>query len=189
MRFPLLRALHAIHGPLAVVHFDAHLDTWDTYFGVETTHGTPFRRASEEGLIDMTASMHVGIRGPLYSAMDLVEDERLGFQVLSCRDVELKGLAHALDSIRKRVGDKPTYVSVDIDVLDPGHAPGTGTPEAGGLTSRELLEMLRLFGDMNLVSADVVEVAPAYDHAQITGIAAAHVAYELISAMAAGRGR
>ena len=186
---PLLRALHAIHGPLAVVHFDAHLDTWDTYFGVETTHGTPFRRASEEGLIDMTASMHVGIRGPLYSAMDLVEDERLGFQVLSCRDVELKGLAHALDSIRKRVGDKPTYVSVDIDVLDPGHAPGTGTPEAGGLTSRELLEMLRLFGDMNLVSADVVEVAPAYDHAQITGIAAAHVAYELISAMAAGRGR
>ena len=107
---PLLRALHAIHGPLAVVHFDAHLDTWDTYFGVETTHGTPFRRASEEGLIDMTASMHVGIRGPLYSAMDLVEDERLGFQVLSCRDVELKGLAHALDSIRKRVGDKPTYV-------------------------------------------------------------------------------
>jgi len=186
---PLLRALHAIHGPLAVVHFDAHLDTWDTYFGVETTHGTPFRRASEEGLIDMTASMHVGIRGPLYSAMDLVEDERLGFQVLSCRDVELKGLAHALDSIRERVGDKPTYVSVDIDVLDPGHAPGTGTPEAGGLTSRELLEMLRLFGDMNLVSADVVEVAPAYDHAQITGIAAAHVAYELISAMAAGRGR
>ena len=186
---PLLRALHAIHGPLAVVHFDAHLDTWDTYFGVETTHGTPFRRASEEGLIDMTASMHVGIRGPLYSAMDLVEDERLGFQVISCRDVELKGLAHALDSIRKRVGDKPTYVSVDIDVLDPGHAPGTGTPEAGGLTSRELLEMLRLFGDMNLVSADVVEVAPAYDHAQITGIAAAHVAYELISAMAAGRGR
>ena len=186
---PLLRALHAIHGPLAVVHFDAHLDTWDTYFGVETTHGTPFRRASEEGLIDMTASMHVGIRGPLYSAMDLVEDERLGFQVLSCRDVELKGLAHALERIQKRVGDKPTYVSVDIDVLDPGHAPGTGTPEAGGLTSRELLEMLRLFGGMNLVSADVVEVAPAYDHAQITGIAAAHVAYELISAMAAGRGR
>jgi agmatinase len=186
---PLLRALHAIHGPLAVVHFDAHLDTWDTYFGVETTHGTPFRRASEEGLIDMTASMHVGIRGPLYSAQDLAEDTRLGFQVVSCRDVEIHGLAKALDAIRARVGDKPTYVSVDIDVLDPGHAPGTGTPEAGGLTSRELLEMIRIFGDMNLVSADVVEVAPAYDHAQITGIAAAHVIYELISAMAAGRNR
>jgi agmatinase len=186
---PLLRALHAIHGPLAVVHFDAHLDTWDTYFGVETTHGTPFRRASEEGLIDMTASMHVGIRGPLYSAQDLAEDTRLGFQVVSCRDVEIHGLAKALDAIRARVGDKPTYVSVDIDVLDPGHAPGTGTPEAGGLTSRELLEMIRIFCDMNLVSADVVEVAPAYDHAQITGIAAAHVIYELISAMAAGRKR
>ena len=186
---PLLRALHAIHGPIAVVHFDAHLDTWDTYFGVETTHGTPFRRASEEGLIDMTAYMHVGIRGPLYSAQDLAEDTRLGFQVVSCRDVELHGLQKALDAIRALVGDKPTYVSVDIDVLDPGHAPGTGTPEAGGLTSRELLEMIRVFGDMNLISADVVEVAPAYDHAQITGIAAAHVIYELISAMAAGRNR
>jgi len=186
---PLLRALHAIHGPIAVVHFDAHLDTWDTYFGVETTHGTPFRRASEEGLIDMTASMHVGIRGPLYSSQDLAEDTRLGFQIVSCRDVELHGLRYALDAIKNRVGDRPTYVSVDIDVLDPGHAPGTGTPEAGGLTSRELLEMIRLFDEMNLISADVVEVAPAYDHAQITGIAAAHVTYELISAMAAGRGR
>ena len=184
---PLLRALHAIHGPIAVVHFDAHLDTWDTYFGVETTHGTPFRRASEEGLIDMTASMHVGIRGPLYSAGDLSDDERLGFHVVSCRDVELNGLDYALLAIKKRVGDRPTYVSVDIDVLDPGHAPGTGTPEAGGLTSRELLEMMRIFGSMNLISADVVEVAPAYDHAQITGIAAAHVTYELISAMAASR--
>lgn len=137
----------------------------------------------------MTASMHVGIRGPLYSADDLAEDTRLGFQVVSCRDVERHGLASAIEAIRARVGDKPTYISVDIDVLDPSHAPGTGTPEAGGLTSRELLEMIRIFGDMNLISADVVEVAPAYDHAQITGIAAAHVAYELISAMAAGRGR
>jgi agmatinase len=101
--------------------------------------------------------------------------------------VELNGLDYALQAIKKRVGDRPTYVSVDIDVLDPGHAPGTGTPEAGGLTSRELLEMMRIFGSMNLISADVVEVAPAYDHAQITGIAAAHVTYELISAMAAGR--
>lgn len=183
---PLLRALHKIHGPMAVVHFDAHLDTWDTYFGVETTHGTPFRRASEEGLIDQTASMHVGIRGPLYSAQDLVDDQQLGFQIISCVDVERQGLTVALERIRARVGDRPVYMSVDIDVIDPGSAPGTGTPEAGGLSSRELLEMIRIFGDMNLVSADVVEVAPAYDHAQITGIAASHVAYELISAMAPG---
>lgn len=183
---PLLRALHKIHGPMAVVHFDAHLDTWDTYFSVETTHGTPFRRASEEGLIDQTASMHVGIRGPLYSAQDLVDDQQLGFQIISCVDVERQGLTVALERIRARVGDRPVYMSVDIDVIDPGSAPGTGTPEAGGLSSRELLEMIRIFGDMNLVSADVVEVAPAYDHAQITGIAASHVAYELISAMAPG---
>lgn len=181
---PLLRAMAKKHGPVAVVHFDAHLDTWDTYFGVETTHGTPFRRASEEGIIDMTASMHVGIRGPLYSATDLADDLGLGFQVITCRDVERKGLGWALEAIARRVGDRPVYVSVDIDVLDPAHAPGTGTPEAAGLTSRELLEMMRLFGGLNLVSADVVEVAPAYDHAQITGIAAAHVAYELITAMA-----
>ena len=181
---PLLREMAKRHGPVAVVHFDAHLDTWDTYFGVETTHGTPFRRASEEGLLDLTSCLHVGIRGPLYSSADLEDDQRLGFQVVSSRDVQLKGLQWALDTITQRVGDRPVYVSVDIDVLDPAHAPGTGTPEVGGLTSRELLEMLRLFGQMNLVSADVVEVAPAYDHAQLTGVAAAHVAYELISAMA-----
>lgn len=181
---PLLREIAKRHGPVAVVHFDAHLDTWDTYFGVETTHGTPFRRASEEGLLDLTSCMHVGIRGPLYSSNDLSDDKRLGFQVVTSRDLQLQGLAWAIDRMVQRVGDRPVYVSVDIDVLDPAHAPGTGTPEAGGLTSRELLEMLRVFGDMNLVSADVVEVAPAYDHAQLTGVAAAHVAYELITAMA-----
>lgn len=181
---PLLREIAKRHGPVAVVHFDAHLDTWDTYFGVETTHGTPFRRASEEGLLDLTSCMHVGIRGPLYSSNDLSDDERLGFQVVTSRDLQLQGLAWAIDRMVQRVGDRPVYVSVDIDVLDPAHAPGTGTPEAGGLTSRELLEMLRVFGDMNLVSADVVEVAPAYDHAQLTGVAAAHVAYELITGMA-----
>lgn len=184
---PLLREIARKHGPVAVVHFDAHLDTWDTYFGVETTHGTPFRRASEEGLLDLTGCMHVGIRGPLYSDMDLVDDKELGFQIVSARDVQRQGLEYALQAIRDRVGDRPVYVSVDIDTLDPAHAPGTGTPEAGGLTSRELLEMMREFASMNLISADVVEVAPAYDHAQLTGIAASHVIYELVSAMAKGR--
>ena len=181
---PILRQLAKRHGPVAVVHFDAHLDTWESYFGVEMTHGTPFRLASEEGLLDMTSCLHVGIRGPLYSSKDLSDDEVLGFQVITSRDLELKGLDYALDTIRRRVGDKPVYVSVDIDVLDPAHAPGTGTPEAGGLTSRELLEMIRVFGEMNLISADVVEVSPPYDHAQITAVSASHVAYELICAMA-----
>lgn len=181
---PILRQIAKRHGPVAVVHFDAHLDTWESYFGVEMTHGTPFRLASEEGLLDMASCLHVGIRGPLYSSQDLSDDEVLGFQVVTSRDVEFKGLDHALDTILRRVGDKPVYVSVDIDVLDPAHAPGTGTPEAGGLTSRELLEMIRVFDDLNLISADVVEVSPPYDHAQITAVSAAHVAYDLISAMA-----
>jgi agmatinase len=181
---PLLRSVYKQHGPVAVVHFDAHLDTWDTYFGAPVTHGTPFRRASEEGLIDLRASCHVGIRGPLYSAQDLRDDERLGFSVISAVEIETGGVQQAIERLLTRVGGRPVYISIDIDVLDPAHAPGTGTPEAGGLTSRELLCILRSMSDLNIVGADVVEVAPAYDHAQITGVAAAHVAYELISAMA-----
>lgn len=180
---PLLRTLAKRGGPVAVLHFDAHLDTWDTYFGAPYTHGTPFRRASEEGLIDLAHSMHVGIRGPLYAATDLPDSERLGFVTVDCADVELQGLSAAVDRMRERLGAVPIYVSVDVDVLDPAHAPGTGTPEAGGLTSRELLVMLRALADLDVVSADIVEVAPAYDHAELTGIAAAHIAYELLSVM------
>jgi guanidinobutyrase / D-arginase len=180
---PLLRSVAGQHGPVAVLHFDAHLDTWDSYFGAPYTHGTPFRRASEEGLIDLEHSMHVGIRGPLYAVNDLPDSERLGFATVTCIDVERHGLGVTIDQIRERLGAKPIYVSVDIDVLDPAHAPGTGTPEAGGLTSRELLMMLRALADLDVVSADIVEVAPAYDHAELTGIAASHVAYELLSVM------
>jgi agmatinase len=181
---PLLRAVSAVHGPVAVVHFDAHLDTWDTYFGAAYTHGTPFRRASEEGLLDRSGCLHVGIRGSLYTGADLTQDSELGFQQLPAPDVEQLGVGGMVERIRERVGGRPVYVSVDIDVLDPAHAPGTGTPEAGGLTSRELLATLRSFAGLDLVGADIVEVAPAYDHAQITGIAAAHVGYELLSALA-----
>jgi agmatinase len=181
---PLLRAVAAAHGPVAVVHFDAHLDTWDTYFGAAYTHGTPFRRASEEGLLDRSGCLHVGIRGPLYAAADLTDDAELGFQIVPATELDYLGVAGLTERIQARVGERPVYVSVDIDVLDPAHAPGTGTPEAGGMTSRELLAALRSFSQLNLVGADIVEVAPAYDHAQITGIAAAHAAYELLSALA-----
>ncbi|AQY02986.1 agmatinase [Microbacterium foliorum] len=186
---PLLRAVAAKHGPVAVLHFDAHLDTWDTYFGAPITHGTPFRRASEEGLIDLTSSCHVGTRGPLYSKQDLEDDERLGFSIVSSEYIEEHGVEAGIQRILQRVGGRPLYVSIDIDVLDPAHAPGTGTPEAGGLTSRELLRILRALGDCDIVGADVVEVSPAYDHAQITGIAASHVVYELVSLLAARIGR
>ncbi|GLY81010.1 agmatinase [Actinoallomurus iriomotensis] len=184
---PLLRSLHRDHGPIAVLHFDAHLDTWDTYFGAPYTHGTPFRRAAEEGLLDPEHCMHVGIRGPLYSREDLTDDGVLGFQIIRADDYETGGTAAAVERMRARLGDRPVYVSVDIDVLDPAHAPGTGTPEAGGLTSRELLATLRGLAGAEIVGADIVEVAPAYDHAEITGIAAAHVAYELLSVLAVGR--
>jgi len=182
--YPLLKAISAKHGPVAVVHFDAHLDTWDTYFDAPVTHGTPFRRASEEGFLDRTASMHVGTRGPLYGKGDLEDDERLGFSIITSEYVEEHGIPASMQRLRDRIGDRPLYISVDIDVLDPAHAPGTGTPEAGGLTSRELLRMIRGLAELNIVGADVVEVAPAYDHAQLTGIAASHVAYEILTAMA-----
>jgi agmatinase len=182
--YPILKALHAQHGPITVIHFDAHLDTWDTYFGAPLTHGTPFRRASEEGIIDLGSCLHVGIRGPLYSTDDLGEDRRLGFAILNSTDADTLGIEGMIAAMLERVGDRPTYVSIDIDVLDPAFAPGTGTPEAGGLSSRELLRLVRALQATNLIGADIVEVSPAYDHAQITGIAAAHLAYELITVMA-----
>jgi agmatinase len=184
---PLLRAAAKKHGPVALLHFDAHLDTWDTYFGEPYTHGTPFRRASEEGILDTSALSHVGTRGPLYGKRDLDEDRRLGFGIVTSGDVLRRGVAETVDALRQRIGDRPLYVSIDIDVLDPAHAPGTGTPEAGGLTSRELLEILRGLRDLNLIGADVVELAPAYDHAEITAIAASHVAYDLVSLLALGK--
>lgn len=181
---PLLRAVNRRHGPVALVHFDAHLDTWDTYFGEPYTHGTPFRRASEEGLFLDDRSTHVGIRGSLYGAADLEDDEEMGFRIVRCTEMEDLGVRGAVERIVQRVGDAPLYVSIDIDVLDPAHAPATGTPEAGGLTSRELLGILRGLRGCNLVGADVVEVSPAYDHAELTGIAAANIVYELLSLLA-----
>ncbi len=185
---PLLRVMHERHGPVAVLHFDAHLDTWDTYFGAPYTHGTPFRRASEEGLIDRTASCHVGVRGPLYHRDDLRQDAELGFLPVHADAFEDLGVAGVVAVVRERLGDAPVYVSIDIDVLDPAHAPGTGTPEAGGLTSRELLGVLRGLVGLRLVGADLVEVAPAYDHAEVTGIAAAHVVFELLALLACQHG-
>jgi agmatinase len=182
--YPILKALHKKHGPITVIHFDAHLDTWDTYFGAPLTHGTPFRRASEDGFIDLDSCLHVGIRGPLYATTDLSDDKKLGFEVLTSIDMDKLGVEGVIKRMLNRVGSKPVYVSIDVDVLDPAFAPGTGTPEMGGLSSREMLALLRSLETVNLVGADIVEVSPQYDNAQITGIAAAHMAYELITLMA-----
>jgi agmatinase len=178
---PLLRASCRKFGPLAVVHFDSHLDTWQGHFGASYNHGTPFRRASEEGLLRLDRCIHVGVHGPIFSEQDLVQDAELGFQIVTTMDIQERGIEEVVTRVKQRVGDAPVYASVDIDVLDPAHAPGTGTPEAGGMSTRELLAVLRRLADLNLVGADIVEVAPAYDHAEITAIAAAHIAYELLS--------
>ena len=182
--YPILKALHKKHGPITVIHFDAHLDTWDTYFGAPLTHGTPFRRASEDGFLDLESCLHVGIRGPLYATTDLSDDKKLGFEVLTSIDMDKFGVEGVIKRMLTRVGSKPVYVSIDVDVLDPAFAPGTGTPEMGGLSSREMLALLRSLDAVNLVGADIVEVSPQYDNAQITGFAAAHMAYELITLMA-----
>jgi agmatinase len=165
-----------------LVHFDAHLDTWETYFGAPYTHGTPFRRAAEEGLFIDERSMHIGIRGPLYTREDLKNDAALGFKVVHCDEFQGEGAINRIvDRIRAVVQESPLYLSIDIDVLDPAHAPGTGTPEVAGMTSRELIGVLRGLAGLHLAGADVVEVAPAYDHAEVTSLAAATVVYELIS--------
>jgi len=184
---PLLRAAVRRHGPVALVHFDAHLDTWPTYFGARYTHGSPFRRAAEEGLFVPGHSAHVGIRGSLYGTQDLSDDAAMGFRILSCEDIDDIGVPAAARRLRDQVGDRPVYLSIDIDVLDPAFAPATGTPETAGLSSRELMRLIRSFDGANLIGADIVEVAPAYDHAEITAVAAANLAYELISIL--GRNR
>jgi agmatinase len=192
---PLLRAVQRRFGPVALVHFDAHLDTWDTYFGAPYTHGTPFRRAFEEGLLLEDTSIHVGIRSSTYAKSDYADDEGFGFRVVRAAELDTIGVEGVLERIRARVesgvgsgvGSAPVYVSIDVDVLDPAHAPGTGTPEAGGLSSRELLSILAGMRNLDVVSADVVEVSPAYDHAEITSIAAAHLAYTLIGLMPTAR--
>jgi agmatinase len=183
---PVLRAMAARHGPIGLIHFDAHLDTWDTYFGEPYTHGTPFRRAREEGLLG-PAAFHVGIRNSVYGPADYEEDAALGFRIIGSESVGSLGVVEVAARIEAVLRDQPVYLSVDIDVLDPSHAPGTGTPEAGGLTSRELIGILRRLRGLRLVGGDIVEVAPAYDHAEITAIAAANVAYEILALFAGSR--
>jgi agmatinase len=180
---PMLRATVAKQGPVALIHFDAHLDTWDTYFMQPITHGTVFRRAFEEGLLSADRSIHVGIRGPIYDKIDLRDDASFGFRVIRAGDLDVLGIEAVADVVRRRVGDTPVYLSVDIDVLDPAFAPGTGTPEAGGFSSRELLQLLRKLDGLDIVGGDVVEVAPAYDSAEITTVAAATVVFDILSLM------
>jgi len=184
---PILRALHKVYGPVSVIHFDAHLDTWAIYPGATTeqsrvTHGTFFFLAAEEKLMTNT-SIHAGIRCKINGRADLDNDNAVGFQLISTDDIDDLGIPEIVRRIRARVGDSPVYLSLDIDVIDPGLAPATGTPEAGGWTTREVKRIIRGLAGLNFVGADVVEVAPSYDHAEITGIAAADIVHDFLSMM------
>ncbi|HEY2995974.1 MAG TPA: agmatinase [Methylomirabilota bacterium] len=184
---PILRALAKRHGPLAVVHFDAHPDTWDEYFGSKLFHGTPFRRAIEENLIDPKRFIQVGIRGPLYGSEDFEFHDQHGIEVLRIEPIKEQGLAWATGKLARLRG-MPLYCSFDIDACDPAYAPATGTPEVGGLSSWEALTLVRSLAGATLVGADVVEVSPPYDGpGQITALLAANLAFELLGVLALER--
>lgn len=178
---PHLRATRS-RGPVAVIDFDSHTDAWDSYFGEKYNHGTWMRRAIEEGLVDVDHSIEVGLRGPLYDSADWTGlRTELGLDYLTTEDVLRIGPEATAAAIRARVGDRPAFISFDIDVVDPAFAPGTGTPEPGGLSSHDALQIVRGLTGIDFVGFDVVEVIPAYDPADQTSFLAANLAFEMLS--------
>jgi agmatinase len=177
-----LRALARKHGPMALVQLDSHGDVWEQYFGQQYFHGTTFKRAVEEGLLDAGASVQAGMRGSLYGAQDLQDARDFGFTVLSTDELRDLGAAGYGELVRAKAGARPVFVSFDIDFLDPAFAPGTGTPEVGGFSTAEALAFLRALRGITLVGCDVVEVSPPYDGpGMVTALAGATVVYELLS--------
>jgi agmatinase len=184
---PLLRAAAAKYGPVALVHFDAHNDLWHGYFGGKDTHGTPFRRALEEHLIDVRRSSQIGLRGSLYDAGDLQMSHDAGFHVVTGPRLHEQGVPTTIEQIMARLGDGPAYLTFDIDFVDPAYAPGTGTPEVGGFTGAQCLQLIRGLVGANFIGFDLVEVMPAYDPAGVTSLLAANLVYEFISLIALQR--
>ena len=178
--YPSLKATNEKFGKVALIHFDSHFDTWDEYFGEKCTHGTPFKRALEEDLIDVDHSMHVGIHGSINDYSDIENDEKLGFKTIFTQEIDEIGIKKTIEKIKNRVKDKNVYISIDIDVFDPSFAPGTGTPEPGGLYSREMFQILKGIQGLNIIGGDVVEVSPSYDNGNITSQLAANVIFELL---------
>ena len=185
---PILRALSKKHGRLSLIHIDAHHDCWDEYFGRKYNHGTVFRRALEEGLIDPGHSIHIGLRGPLFSEHDYEDVRRMGFHIATMQEIRENGLDAVVRRV-KTIVKAPAYLSFDIDACDPSVAPGTGTPEVGGLLSHEALELVRGLAGMRIVGFDLVEVSPPYDHAGITALLAANLLYEFLSLTALAQRR
>lgn len=177
---PILRAIARKHGPVALVHVDAHADVNDEMFGERETHGTVFRRAYEEGLIQPDKTYQIGLRGSGYAASDFTEAQGWGFQQFPARDLWHRPLADLGAEIRRDIGDRPTYVTYDIDSLDPSFAPGTGTPEIGGLTTPQAMELIWSLAGANIVGCDLVEVSPPYDTSGNTALTGANLLYELL---------
>jgi agmatinase len=185
---PILRALHRRHGRLGLVHFDAHPDTWDEYFGSKYFHGTTFRRAVEEGLLEPGRVVQVGIRGPLYGRDDFDFHRQHGLEAIRIETVKERGTGWVAERLARLRGG-PVYCSFDIDAVDPAYAPATGTPEVGGLSAYEALVLVRALRGLRLVGADVVEVSPPFDGpGQITSLLAANLVFELLSVIALGEG-
>ncbi|MEP0807594.1 MAG: agmatinase [Chloroflexota bacterium] len=181
---PLLRAHAKKHGPVSLVHIDAHIDTWEAEFeAVPYSHGTPFRYALQEGLIREGEYMQIGIRGPVSGENDYNDARALGARIVTIHEVMEKGVGEILREIHERMKG-PVYVTVDIDSVDPAYAPGTGTPEVGGLTSYQLLQLVRGLHGLNLIGFDLVEVSPPFDHGDITAILAANIVFEYLSLLA-----
>jgi agmatinase len=182
-----LRAAAQVHGPLALVHLDAHADVWESYYGVRYFHGTVFKRAVEEGLIDPSRSVQAGLRGTLYGADDEIAPRLLGYDAIPWSELKHLSPAEYAERVRARVGDSPAFLSFDIDFVDPAFAPGTGTPEVGGPTSAEALGYLRSLSGIDFKAFDCVEVAPSYDPSGITAWLAANACFEMISLKALAR--
>lgn len=180
-----LRAAAKKYGPVALVHFDSHSDLCDEVFGQKYNHGTPFRRAIEEGLIDPAHSVQIGMRGSLYDPNEHKMAADLGMLLIPAHKVREMGFEALIKTAMERVGDKPVFLTFDIDFVDPAYAPGTGTPEVGGFTSYESLSLVRAFKDMNFVGFDIVEVLPAYDSGEVTAYLAANIVFEYLSILAA----
>ena len=179
-----LRGLAQVIGPVALVQLDAHCDTWDNYWGLRYTHGTPFRRAVEEGLLSVDHSIQVGMRGTEYAPDDLDESRRLGFEVITTPEMLKSSPAAVAAAIKERVGDLPTFLTFDVDFFDPAYAPGTGTPEVGGPTSAFGLEIIKHLAGIHFAGFDAVEVLPAFDTAQTTALLAATMVFEFIALVA-----
>lgn len=177
---PILRSIARRHGPVALIHVDAHADVNDEMFGERETHGTVFRRAYEEGLINPAKTYQIGLRGSGYSAEDFTEAAGWGFQQFPAHELWGRDLSRLGSEIRRDIGDGPTYITYDIDSLDPAHAPGTGTPEIGGLSTPQALQLIRAFAGMNVVGCDLVEVSPPYDTSGNTALTGANILFEML---------